>query len=727
MAKHIWNFSTVGGVKRVNLDTGADLINLHQLDQKLWTALSCPVKGLEIDPRTLDLMDLDKDGQLRVPEVLAAIDWITSVIRNPDELLSQRETLPLTSINTDNEEGKKLHASAKIILRNLNKPEEEFISNEDTADTHRIFTGTAFNGDGVITTLSTDNELIKLLIADIMQCIGEADDRSGEKGINKEIIDEFINQCETYLTWFAKAEIQPEITLPFGVKSEEVFSIYSLIKPKVDDYFLRCRLASFDPSTSDILNTLTARIEALTIKDISASINEVATYPLAKIAQGKPLSLVVGLNPVWEQAIHNFKSLAVDTKYPHSTELNESQWREIEQSFAPYIAWQSEKPITKVEQLGYTRIKELIAGNAKGQIEELIEKDLALENESNSIILVDQLVRYYRDVYRLIKNFVTFYDFYAGGNPTFLAGTLYIDQRSCLLCIKVNDMTKHNALASFSGMFLLYCDCVSKTSGEKMLIVVGLTNGDVDNLYVGMNAIFYDKNGMDWDATVIKIIDNPISIRQAFWSPYRKVSRFIETQVNKFAAEKDSKFEQEAQAKVGSLPAEADKLATTVDAPKAAPAASPTPFDIGKFVGIFAAISLALGAIGTAIASILTGFISLKWWQMPLAIAGIMLAISGPAMIMAYVKLRKRNLAPILNANGWAINARASVNIAFGNTLTHLASLPYGSKINLNDPFMKKKKPLWPYLLVLLLLIVVVYFLLHNYGFMHLPTLIPQK
>jgi hypothetical protein len=112
---------------------------------------------------------------------------------------------------------------------------------------------------------------------------------------------------------------------------------------------------------------------------------------------------------------------------------------------------------------------------------------------------------------------------------------------------------------------------------------------------------------------------------------------------------------------------------------------------------------------------------------MPLAIAGIMLAISGPAMIMAYVKLRKRNLAPILNANGWAINARASVNIAFGNTLTHLASLPYGSKINLNDPFMKKKKPLWPYLLVLLLLIVVVYFLLHNYGFMHLPTLIPQK
>jgi hypothetical protein len=727
MAKHIWNFSTVGGVKRVNLDTGADLLHLHELDQKLWTALSCPVKGLEIDPRTLELMDLDKDGQLRVPEVLAAIDWITSVIRNPDELLSQRETLPLTSINTDNAEGKKLHASAKIILRNLNKPDEETISIEDTADTQRIFAGTAYNGDGVISTLSTDNELIKLLITDIMQCIGEVDDRSGEKGINADILSAFITQCDTYLTWFAKAELQPEITLPFGVKTEEAYSVYLSIKPKVDDYFLRCRLASFDNTTSDILNTLTARIEALTVKDISSSIEEVASYPLSKIASGKPLNLVAGINPVWEQAVSHFKTLIIDVKFDSSTDLNEKDWRQIEQLFVPFIAWQAEKPDTKVEQLGYMRIKEMIAGNAKGQIDELIEKDLAVESESNSIILVDQLVRYYRDIYRLIKNFVTFYDFYAGGDPTFLAGKLYIDQRSCLLCIKVNDMAKHNSLASFSGMFLLYCECVSKTSGEKMLIVVGLTNGDVDNLYVGMNAIFYDKYGLDWDATVIKIIDNPISIRQAFWSPYRKVSRFIETQINKFAAEKDSKFEQEAQAKVGSLPAEADKLATTDTTPKAPSTASPTPFDIGKFVGIFAAISLALGAIGTAIASILTGFISLKWWQMPLAVAGIMLAISGPAMIMAYVKLRKRNLAPILNANGWAINARASVNIAFGNTLTQLATLPYGSKINLNDPFIKKKKPFWPYMIALLLLVAIVYYLLHKYGFMHLPTLIPQK
>lgn len=70
---HVWSFSTVGGVKRVNIDKGADLVNLENLDPKLWTALSCPVKGLEIDHKTLELIDKDNDGQIRVPEVIAAV------------------------------------------------------------------------------------------------------------------------------------------------------------------------------------------------------------------------------------------------------------------------------------------------------------------------------------------------------------------------------------------------------------------------------------------------------------------------------------------------------------------------------------------------------------------------------------------------------------------------------------------------------------------------------
>ena len=61
-------------------------------------------------------------------------------------------------------------------------------------------------------------------------------------------------------------------------------------------------------------------------------------------------------------------------------------------------------------------------------------------------------------------------------------------------------------------------------------------------------------------------------------------------------------------------------------------------------------------------------------------------------MIIAYLKLRKRNLGPVLNANGWAINSTAIVNTKFGASLTKTAQYP---KLNLYDPYALKKTPAW--------------------------------
>jgi hypothetical protein len=195
------------------------------------------------------------------------------------------------------------------------------------------------------------------------------------------------------------------------------------------------------------------------------------------------------------------------------------------------------------------------------------------------------------------------------------------------------------------------------------------------------------------------------------------VGKFIETQVNKFAEDQDGKIEQASTAKVSEVAAHAEAHSETALA-EAKPAAEKTPsaFDIGKFVGIFAAIGLAIGAIGGVLASLFSGFIALPYWKMPLAFAGLILLISGPSMLIAWLKLRKRNLAPILDANGWAINARATVNISFGNTLTHLAELPPNASVNYNDPFKKKGSPFWVRFLIGMAIGVVIYFVLKHYG-----------
>jgi len=136
-------------------------------------------------------------------------------------------------------------------------------------------------------------------------------------------------------------------------------------------------------------------------------------------------------------------------------------------------------------------------------------------------------------------------------------------------------------------------------------------------------------------------------------------------------------------------------------------------FDIARFAGIFAVIGLAIGAIGTAIASMVTGFLKLAWWKMPLAAFGLILVISGPSMIVAYLKLRKRNLGPILDASGWAVNTRAKINIPFGTSLTGTAVLPPGSRRSMQDPFAQKKRP-WKFYMLLLGILVTAGVLLHQ-------------
>lgn len=58
-ASHSRKFFHAGGFDQVQPDSGADLLALRELDQKLWGALSCPTRDIEFDSRTLYLVDGD--------------------------------------------------------------------------------------------------------------------------------------------------------------------------------------------------------------------------------------------------------------------------------------------------------------------------------------------------------------------------------------------------------------------------------------------------------------------------------------------------------------------------------------------------------------------------------------------------------------------------------------------------------------------------------------------
>ncbi len=700
---HRWRFFRAGGFDQVRLDTGADLAHLAELDQKLWVALSCPTQGVELDAATLALVDTDTDGHVRAPELIAAIDWANARLRSPDVLVSAG-ALALADVNGDGEDNAKLLGATRRILASLAKADASFISVEDCTDIGRIFGGMPFNGDGVIAAKGLSDDL-QAAIATLIDRLGSVADRSGEPGVNRSTVERFFEEGAALHAW--RQDPRAAVSgLPAGASAADAFAALQAVREKVDDFFQRCHLAAFDPRAAGLLNGSEDDLKRIGSQLLSggAGSQDVATLPLAYVRSGASLPLNDQVNPAWAAAVQALRAQVVQPLLGDRAELSETEWRALVARFADFDAWSAARPETPLDQLDADALSALLAGDVNARLLDLITQDEAAAEEAALIGDVERLVRYVRDLAKLAHNFVAFTDFYTRRDKaSFQAGTLYIDGRSSDLCVKVLDAGKHAALATLSGVYLAYCEC--SRAGEKLTIAAAITAGDADQLMVGRNGVFYDRQGRDWDATIVKIVDHPISIRQAFWTPYKKVSRLIGEQVQKFAASKaqaSTDFTTQAVAKAG------ERVAAAPAGAPAAPPAPPAPVDAAKFAGIFAAVGLAIGAIGTALAAVVTGFLGLKGWQMPLALLGLMLLISGPSMAMAYFKLRNRNLGPILDANGWAVNTRARINIPFGAALTQLARLPEGADRALTDPYAEKRSPWKVYVLLLAIAVGVV-------------------
>lgn len=594
-----WEFYSIGGVTRVAIRNGQDIAHLPELDQKLWTVLSCPTGGFEFDETTLGLMDTNQDGKIHVNEVNAAATWLTTALKNADDLMKGEGSISLDAL-ADNEDGAKIRDAAKAVLAKVGK---------------------AFEG--------------KIGLDDVDKALAMLAEESAAE---------------------LKAE---EKVLPYGEDTEAALSAVNTIKAKIDDYFMRCKLAAFNTESTATLDLSAKRIEAISEKNLPECMDEIATYPLFRIDGSAAMPLDGGVNPAWKAAFDSLKSLVFDKDFAGERSVSETDWLAIQAKFDEYVKWKA-----SVEKAA----------------EEFREGQ---KTEADTFTLVKKFLHLYRDFFKFVNNFVTMTDFY-NRDPenlaVFQAGQLYIDQRRLDLCVRVSDMGRQLAQAGKSNMFILYCDCVSKQGGTMQIAAI-LTDGDISSLHEGQNAIFYDRDGLDWDATVTKIVDNPISIRQAFWLPYRRFAKWCSERFNKKAADKESSS--------SNLLAEKAEGAKP-SGPEAA-AGKKQAFDIAKFAGIFAAIGMAVGFILDALVGLLDSILKMPWWGFFVLIAAVVLIISGPAMIIAWSKLRKRSLSPVLNANGWAINSRIRVNMRFGATLTSLAQYP---KVVGRDPY-SDKAPLW--------------------------------
>lgn len=673
-----WTFQRMGGLDQVLLLSSDELLHFDDLDPRLWVALSCPVEGLRLDARMLDLLDSDKDGRIRVREVQDAVRWTAARLADPSVLAERREDFPLSRIRGDSDEGRRLLASARRILRSRGKPEDANLDREDVAEAMRAVSLATFNGDGVLLDRPELDPDIRRFIADVVEITGGAEDASGERGADLACAERLMAEAAALRDW--KQELDAAAAaFPLGKDAHAAFALFRALEGKVDDYFIRCAVAAYEPGAADTLNASEAALTRLAETRLDADVSLTADLPLAHVAADRPLPLSSGLNPAWLADVVRLRETVILPLLGARDALSREDWAEVKARFAPYAAVADRKPSTEADRLGWDRLEELLSSDVAERFAAVVRKDLDGREEIEAIADVERLVLYHAQLHRLLMNFVSFHDFYMlSSSATFQIGTLYIDGRSCHLCLGVDDVEQHAAQAKLSRLCLVYCQCRRRDHAESRTIVAAVTAGDSVFLVPGRHGVFVDNEGEEWDATLVKLVDNPISIRTAVFSPYRRLGRMISQQVAKLTAARDEKL-------LAGASKSLEKLSSA--APAAAPAKAPAlPFDIGKSVGIFAALGLAFGAIGTAVAGMAAALMSMDWWQFPLLLVTAFAVVSGPSVVLAWLNLRKRTLGPALDASGWAVNTQIPINLTMGRFLTGVGRLPENAASFRNDP-----------------------------------------
>ena len=693
-----WQFFRAGGVDQVIIRSGQDIAHLAELDQKLWVALACPTRGIEFDTRTLDLIDTDKDARIRPPELLAACAWACSVLADPEELARPGDAMQLTALATGTEEGAALHAQARRILTLAGRPDADTLTLADVLERSAHLSAQRFNGDGVVSPEAAgDDALARQTLRWIMQTHGSVPAVDDEPdGVNRKLAEAFFADVAKLRAWHQAAR-EATADLPLGERTMAATQAVNKVRQKVDDFFARSRLAAYDMRAAAALNPTQQEYAALGAgHELSLASEAIAALPIAPVSavgMNGVLPLTRGVNPAWTAALAALRAKAVAPLLGEGFDsLTEAQWQQLKDAVAPCQERLAAKPATPLSSIeGEALFAQVLEGDAQQRVMALIDQDEAEKAHNDSTLGLEKLLRFKRDLLVLLNNFVSFSSFYQRRGAIFQAGTLYLDARSCELTVQVPDAAAHAKLAGLAKTYLAYCACTrhgGQKGVEKMTIVAAFTAGDVDFLFVGRNGVFYDRQGHDWDATITKVIENPTSIAQAFFSPYKKFLRVIEEQVAKRAAASDTLVQKSLGTKASSLA----NMPLAANA-AAAPAATPAP-ETGMRrtdVGTVAAIGVALGSISAVLVGVFAKFVDLGPW-IPLALAGIVLAISGPSMLIAWLKLRQRSLGPILDASGWAINGRMRINTRLGGSLSQTAHVPPNARRLLDDPFAEPRR-----------------------------------
>ncbi|WP_375760194.1 kinesin [Corallococcus exercitus] len=659
-----------GGSLQVDIPDFNTLTEAVRIPATQWMALACPMEGIACDPRFLALMDADGNRRIRVEELRAAVDWTAARLKDRKGADAGSDVLELAALS---DTASNLKGAAELVLRTLNAPDTTRLSLEQLRTSDKALRDAGKNGDGIIAPVSLP-ERLRPLAQSIIAAFPPLTNRAGLAGVDVGLVKRFREERAALLTHLGGRDA----VFTWGTASLEQAKRVHDVAPLLEGYFVQCRLVAAQPEAAASLRLRADRVEGA-LGDLGAMGKAANELP---IAPPDPSGVLVWARLYRGAGYEKLEAFHQEVATPllgDGVKLTDTAWRELSAKAEAILGWQAKRDASALhavaDTLGAVSDEDLDA------IEAVSREDLSLKPTLDVIAELERLVLYQRWLLVFSNNFISMPSLYLPKRRALMEkGTLILAGRKYTLSVLVTDRAAHSALTGQGTTCILYVKVMPRDAADAYEVAVPVTAGRSTELVVGKRGVFYDVDGKESDAIVTQVVRQPVSLWESMTMPFMRIGAFITSKVEGLAASGEKDFDASLesgykQTVTAPPPSSAPAPAPAGAAPSAAPAG-------GGIAGVLAAGGIAFAALGSSLAFILTQVKSLTLVDVITAATILAIVVMAPAGLLGWLKLRRRNLALLLEGSGWALNDRLMLTRGVATLITRKPKLPKGARVD---------------------------------------------
>lgn len=678
-------YRLIAGSTQVAIDSFADLVEAVKIPETQWVATSAPTATLIADPRFLALLDADGNGRARVDELQEAVAWTAKMLADTKGADAASDVLTLSRLSPA---GARLKAAAELLLATLDtKDSKDTVSLAEVRAAQPPLRAAGVNGDGIVATRHLP-EAVRGLADTIAGLFPETKNRGDDKGLAPETLATF-RAARTAL-------------LAHDAKRDAVFAAFAkddalgrarrvdAVRGLVDEHFLLCRLVASQPDARERFRLTAATIEGL-VGDHAAMTKALAALP---IAAPDPAGVIAWGTLHRGPSFELLSSFAKEVAAPitgSAEQLTEPAWRDLVARADAVLAWQKEHDASVV-----AKVADALAAIKDADLDALAAAqaaDLARKTQLDDVADLEKLLLFQRWLLPFANSFLSMPDLYNKKRALFERGWAVLAGRRYNLAVLVPDFAAHKAQTEQGTTCVIYCRITDKDGGASFDIALPKTRGWSTELAVGKRGIFYDVEGKEHDAVVTHIVRHPVSIMEAALSPFLRLGTFINTKLESLGGGADDVMAKQTATIGTGFDKAASGLSSSLAKPASAPAPSPLPAapptttpspSTGPQGGsnALAMGGFAVAAIGSSVAFVVGQLKALHVDDVVSIIAVLFFAVSVPSGFVGWLKLRRRNLAQLLEGAGWALNDRLKMTPALASMITKRPARVAGSRLD---------------------------------------------